>query len=281
MLLRFGPVRLRLHGSSRWCDLARQRYDGFVDEPPGAQAEDLRIDYDVEYEDNGEGPAPRDPERNPLGPMEMSRRSEVWHLEARCSSGTLSGRHLRLRGPLATYPLDSALIALWSLAFRGEAAIVHGALLAEGERGWLCTGPSGVGKSTLAGLLPEHALCDELVGVRIEATTSGPGLFAYGLPFWRGRPDRARLAGVHRLRHGVAHDRRRLTADEAFARLRSQILWPSWSEDALAGAFRVAAALADLPCHDLAFRPEPDVWDHVKDIAVEVAAAPQREMHPT
>lgn len=271
MLLRFGPLRLRLHGSRRWLDLARQRYDGFVEESAPRSDSEIR----VEYHSVGDGPSPRQVKESLLRPLEMTRITalgsagscagmDVWHLgpgsDGLRISGTLDAGHIHLRGPLATFPLDSAMIALWSLACRTDAVVVHGALLAERDRGWLCTGPSGVGKSTLAGLLPERALCDELVGVQIETTADGPQVFAYGLPFWRGRPGRVRLVGLHFLAHAQHHKLHGLTPDRAFARLHSQILWPSWSEDALRGAFRVAGDLTELPCHVLAFRPDPGVW---------------------
>ena len=282
MILRFGPLRLRLHGSDRWLDLARRRYGAFVD-PEGSDPTDL----DVHYETDGQAPSPRLLGESLLGPMDMQFDDSrpCWHLRAPGVFGTMdvgtmdAGQDLgsdarrgaiRLRGPLATFPLDSAMIALWSLACGADAAVVHGALLADGDRGWLCTGPSGVGKSTLADLLPRRALCDELVGVRFE---SGE-LVAYGLPFWRGRPGRVNLDCVHFLAHGAEHGRRELTIDQAFSRIHSQILWPSWCATSLSGAFRVAAALADLPADVLSFRPEASVWPHV---AVRRAGAPATE----
>lgn len=263
MLLSLGPLRLRLHGSSRWLDLARQRYDTFVVQsaPPGP--DEIRVDYEA----GPEGPSAEELDECMLRPLDMRLRSGVWHLSAAGVTGSMDERRIRLQGPLATFPLDSAMIALWSLVCGPNAAIVHGALLANEDRGWLCTGPSGVGKSTLAGLLPRRALCDELTGVRIE---SGE-LVAYGLPFWRGRPGRRQLEGVHFLEHGLEHELRRLSPDEAFGRIHSQILWPSWSETALEGAFRVAASLAGLPCGVLSFRPEPSVW---RQLAVRLNGLP-------
>ena len=255
MLLRFGPLRLRLHGSDRWLDLARKRYGAFIEEDQ-ADASDVQVHYEAE----GSGPSAQLLTDSMLGPIDMhfDAQRPCWHLRAPGVVGTMSvgdtrETQIQLRAPLATFPLDSAMIALWSLACGPDAAVVHGALLADDDQGWLCTGPSGVGKSTLAKLLPGRALCDELVGVRVE---SGE-LVAYGLPFWRGRPGRVRMAGVHFLAHGDSHERQELTTDQAFGRIHSQILWPSWCPSALSSAFRVAAMLADLPAGVLSFRPEP------------------------
>ena len=266
MLLSLGPLRLRLHGSRRWLDLARQRYDTFVVESAPPEPDEIRVDYEA----GPEGPSPEELDESMLRPLDMALRSSVWHLSAAGVTGSMNERRIRLQGPLATFPLDSAMIALWSLVCGPNAAIVHGALLAEEDRGWLCTGPSGVGKSTLAGVLPRRALCDELTGVRFE---SGQ-LLAYGLPFWRGRPGRVGLEGVHFLEHGAENRRRELTTGQAFSRIHSQILWPSWSEAALEGAFRVAASLADLPSGILSFRPEPGVWPHLVGLQVNDSSGP-------
>lgn len=274
MRLRFGTLGLRLHGSRRWLDLANRRYAAFLD--PG---EPSSADVEVHYDAVGDGPSPNLVGKSLLGPMGMQRdeAGSCWQLRAPGVVGSMDAQRIEIRGPLATFPLDSAMIALWSLACGPDAAIVHGALLADEDRGWLCTGPSGVGKSTLADLLPRRALCDELTGVRIE---SGE-LVAYSLPFWRGRPGRVRLEGVHFLAHGLEHERSELSTGQAFGRIHPQILWPSWSPAALAGAFRVAAALADVPTDVLSFRPEASVWSHVAvHVATEATEATKADKAP-
>ena len=135
---------------------------------------------------------------------------------------------------------------------------MHAAALAEGDRGYALSGPSGCGKSTLAALFPRRALCDEFVAVTLD----GPLPRLAALPFWQSRRGGARLAGLYFLRHGRVHRRRRLAPAEALARLRRQIVWPTFDEEALRRAFEAFPALAAaVPVWELAFRPGAEVWD--------------------
>lgn len=273
MLLHFGPLRCTLEGPADWLELARARYDGFVSEDAAEGAIEPADAIRVVYRTNGRLPSPglvdetlpRSPRLRPSvdAGSDGAGSEAVWHFRSPGVEGRLAPGRIEITGPLATYPLDAALIAQWALAGR-DAVVVHGALLADGDRGWLCTGPSGVGKTTLAALLPEHARCDELVGLRRETRAEFPELVAYSLPFWRGRPSRVVLDGVHFLRHEREHRRRPLSPARAFARLRTQVLWPNGPAATLAGAFRTVTALAELPCHVLGFRPDRGVWHHVR-----------------
>lgn len=161
-----------------------------------------------------------------------------------------------LAGPLATYPIDRLIQTLWYETWE-RSLILHAAALAEGDGGWLMSGPSGSGKSTLAALFPKHALCDEFVAVRLDGRAPRLG----ALPFWTSRRGGAELRGVYLLRHGREDRRRRLTAGEAFARLRREVVWPTFDPAALHRAFDALFDLiARVPIWELAFRPTPEVW---------------------
>ena len=165
-------------------------------------------------------------------------------------------RRVELTGPLATYPLDRLIQTLWYESHR-QGLMIHAAALAEGGRGWIFSGPSGVGKSTLAGLFPEHALCDEFVALTLDGASPRLG----SLPFWTSRRGNAELAGIHLLRHGCRDHRRRLDTGEAFARLRREVVWPTFDPDALNRAFTTLCQLIEsVPVWELAFRPGREVW---------------------
>lgn len=171
-----------------------------------------------------------------------------------------SRRRIELIGPLATYPLDRLIQTLWYESHE-SGLMIHAAALADGDRGWIFSGPSGVGKSTLAGLFPEYALCDEFVALSLDGSVPRLG----SLPFWHSRRGSAELSGIHLLRHGQRDRRRRLEAGEAFARLRREIVWPTFDGAVLNRAFDSLCRLIELvPVWELAFRPGREVWNVIR-----------------
>lgn len=266
----FGGIAVSLASESRrWRRLARERYGAFAVAVPPA----WRVTYRVT---DPRAPSPAALFEARAAPPQGRRRGSRLELATAGFELALDRRRrtAELAGPLATYPVDRLIQALW-YETAGRGLIFHGAALAHGGRGWLASGPSGSGKSTLAALLPERALCDELAAVDLggggpDTDLSGtrlPGTSApclASLPFWSSRPGSATLAGIYLLRHGERDRRRRLGAGEAFARLRRQVVWPVFDRQALARAFVTLFDLLDrVPVWELAFRPRPEVWDTI------------------
>ncbi len=168
----------------------------------------------------------------------------------------LRSRSCKLRGPLATYPVDSLLRHLLPLVL-DDGLILHGALLCQDDRAWVCCGPSGCGKTTLARLLPDQALCDELVAVRRRDGTWQ----AHALPFWQARPGGGYLQELLLLHHGPTHRRLALTPEQAGRDLVSQVLWPIACRDHLEQVFhRLLSLVAEIGSQRLEMAPRPDVW---------------------
>ena len=174
-----------------------------------------------------------------------------------------SGVEVRLNSGARTEFVDGVLrTRLPELA--APALVAHGALLTDGARGFLCCGPPGAGKSTLAALLPERALCDELALVR----AAGCGFEGISLPYWIARPGRVSLAGVFLLEHAPEHRRQRLAPAAAARALRSNICWPTHEPAALRGAFATLAGLvAAVPVWRLGFAQDPGVWRTIAENA--------------
>lgn len=167
-----------------------------------------------------------------------------------------SGFEVRLNASARAELVDGVLrTRLPELA--APALVAHGALLADGARGFLCCGPSGAGKSTLSALLRERALCDELALVR-----SSRGSFeGISLPYWNARPGRVPLAGVFLLEHAPEHRRQRLAPAAATRALRANVFWPTHNPAALRAAFATLADLvAAVPVWRLGFAKDPGVW---------------------
>lgn len=258
-----------------WLDSALQRYGAFARPNPqrpdeGGTGEGGRP-WVVHYEVlDGAPPTPEDLCQARRHGLHAGSES-TWMGQGFSACRQPSSRRVDAVGPAAIYPLDLLLQALWYVS-RPSSLIMHAAALQDGHRGWLCAGPSGSGKSTLVSLCSDRAMGDELVAV--EATGDGFDLVA--LPFWRARPGRHALAGVCSLRHRgkdavPPHIRRRLTRSEALARLRGQVSWPTWDSGAMVKCLDVLGRLVEsMPVDELAFTPQPDVWEFLTwDAAVD------------
>ncbi len=138
-----------------------------------------------------------------------------------------------------------------------DGLVAHAAVLVDGGRGFLCCGPSGAGKTTLARLAGSRG-SDELGAAR----RVGDAWVVSTLPFWKGHAATARLDGVFLLRHARANERRRLSPLQAMPALGQHLLWPLEAPEA---AQRTTDLLGDLvesvPVWDLGFLPSPAVLE--------------------
>lgn len=267
LVLTIGALAIRVTSWDRaWFEQALQRYGAFARPLGDTTSLDPVLDGESQWELHYEvrGGAVSTPEdlcqarRHGLhaGP------DSTWTGRDFAARWRPSTGRVEVIGPPAIYPLDLLLQALW-YSSRPDSLIVHAAALQDGRRGWLFAGPSGIGKSTLVSLCAEHAMGDELVAV--EARSDGFDLVA--LPFWRAQPGRYPLAAVCCLQHratGVEapHARRRLTQADALARLRGQVSWPTWDASAMVTCLEVLGRLIEsMPVDELAFTPQPDVWE--------------------
>ncbi len=167
-----------------------------------------------------------------------------------------NGRSAEVAAAQGTDILDGVIRTLLPRVIAPD-LMVHGALLSDGERGFLCCGVSGSGKSTMAALFPEAALCDELVRLHV-----GPeGVEARSLPFWTARPASVALGGIFMIEHGADHRRTRLSYSDAVKALRRHIYWPVEHLDLMHQSFEAMTDICrDTPAFRLAFRPDVSVW---------------------
>lgn len=185
-------------------------------------------------------------------PVALCRRGLDWQLEGRDFQASFSAekRHLQITGPEALYPLDLACLALWYLC-HPNGLILHGAGLVFDDTGWICSGPSGVGKTTMTQLFPEQALCDEFCGVVV-----GDHVDLVSLPFWASKPATLPLTGIYLLEHATEDACWPLSRETAWRRLASQVFWPYFDEQASQQTFNNLTKLVhQVPVSGLGFRP--------------------------
>ena len=166
------------------------------------------------------------------------------------------GRSAEIASAEGTDILDGVLRMMMPRGIAPD-LLVHCALLADGDRGFLCCGVSGSGKSTMAALFPDNAVCDELARVH-----AGPGgVEVRSLPFWKARPWTGTLAAIFFIEHGADNRRMPLGVTEAVQSLRRHVYWPVEHSALMGESFETLTDVCgNTPIFRLAFRPEVSVW---------------------
>ncbi len=151
--------------------------------------------------------------------------------------------------------------------------LMHACGVRTGGRGFVFTGPSGAGKTTMAGLAGDRDLLnDETVLV----TRDGGGFRVEGAPFIGGVERRAAggapLEAIHWLEHGPTNGTEPVRGSEAFWCVLSQLLqtaplFPSEDEHKASVRERArfaADVVAAVPVVRLRFVPDEAVWNTVE-----------------
>jgi hypothetical protein len=157
-----------------------------------------------------------------------------------------------------------------------EAYLVHGCGVLSGETGLLFTGPSGIGKTTVASLAGDReVLNDETVLVG----KNGSGFSIAGTPFDGGVPSRAsasrRLSAILFLKQADKVEMKRLRNSHAYKQLLAQVLdsSPLFEVSRLKYIPERADLSADLaasvPAYELSFTPDDSFWGVVESIGEE------------
>jgi hypothetical protein len=158
-----------------------------------------------------------------------------------------------------------------------EAFIFHGCGVAVGERGYLFTGPSGVGKTTVAGLAGQRTvLNDEAVLLR----NGEEGVWLNGTPLLGGVKRRANawrsLRAVLMLEQSEEVMVRPLQRGEAYSRFLAQLFdtsplfRPGVDRERMSflqpRADLAAAVVKSVPMYELHFRPDSSFWPLVEEL---------------
>ncbi|MCD4749530.1 MAG: hypothetical protein K8R59_09155 [Thermoanaerobaculales bacterium] len=178
------------------------------------------------------------------------------------TSVDLKNRKVYLFGEQGISHVDGVLRTVLAVVAAPD-LIAHAALLLDGERAFLCCGKPGAGKSTMAGLFPENAVCDELARVGV----SPKRVVAKSLPYWKARPATVSLKSIFLLRHGLSNRRIRLSASDAIRELRRHLYWPLDEEKAADATFGTLSEVVQrVPVYRLDFLPDRRVWKTLTEV---------------
>lgn len=174
-------------------ELVVQRYSGFL----STSVPSFILEATV-----GPGTTHGHPLEISSGPVAMERRGHKVIISGDGFSATLdfASRRGTIVQPFNLTPLDLVLKVLYAHDLLEEkACFVHACAVQRDRGGHLFFGPTGSGKSTVAGLADGGVLADELVIVQRRDGAGPTGFMLHGTPFWNGRNASAKLAGLYAL----------------------------------------------------------------------------------
>jgi hypothetical protein len=182
-----------------------------------------------------------------------------------CGQGTAAGlswNPLHILNPLVE-------VCLLTMLAREGGLLLHAAGVVTERNGWVFTGDSGTGKSTLARWFTASGatvLNDERIILRHVK-----GHFrVWGTPWVGtdgvGRNQSGQLTRLHCIRHGIdRHRMRPLSSLEISRRVLRQSFFPHWDRMAVAGTLTFLSDLINqVECVDLEFVKNSDIIDYLK-----------------
>jgi hypothetical protein len=257
-----GRVGVRIESADReFCKLLRERYDGFLN--PANSRPSASLHVDCVPADSAIG----DPEDE----LEVVCSGKTWNFRrgdfrARWNSESGTGEVLQSLNP---YALDSVLRILHSvmLAPRGG-FLLHAASAVKNGTGFVFSGVSGAGKTTISSLAPTDVrLLSDEVSYIVPAES---GFLAYGTPFCgelarNGENTFAPLKCVYLLAHGAGNRVSKIAAPEAVRLLMRNVLFFAQDESLVRQVFIAVNRLVDaVPVRRLEFLPDSRVWEMIQ-----------------
>jgi len=172
------------------------------------------------------------------------------------------------------YPVDGLLLYFLSSA-TGD-IMIHGSGVICGGRGWIFTGRSGSGKTTIAGIFDragDRVIHDDRLILRREAT----GWVMHSTPVYRNdEPRSAAIDHLWGITHGSTNVSAPVTGAEAVAMVLSNCVQQNWAS---AAVLRLTTSVGELATSvrisRLAFRPDSGIRDYLgaRESASHITAA--------
>lgn len=160
-------------------------------------------------------------------------------------------------------------VCLLTRLARAGGLLLHSAGVLSRTGGYIFTGASGTGKSTLSGFFATRGasvLSDERMAIR----KSGEAFVMHGTP-WVGSGAYARnesglLTELFCIRHGLQQQIERLSPGAVLSFLLPQCFLPHWDRTAMESTLTfVSDLIGHIPCRQLAFTKHPDVVDYIQN----------------
>jgi hypothetical protein len=250
------PILLHTKDDS-FRQLLARRYAGFVDSvaPP-------RFEFDIELTT----PSRKAPDED----VRVDRQDGTWRLRrgdfrAHWNPGAGRGRIRQTANP---YSIDSVLRIVHTLILAQEGGfLLHSAGAIRNQRGFLFSGVSGAGKTTISRLAPADVtlLTDEVSYIRrVDGDYHACGTPFAGELARAGENCSAPIASIFFLKQGPENKIEAICKPEAIRRLMRNILFFAEDADLVQKVFQSACEFVErVPVQRLTFAPDARVWDMI------------------
>lgn len=193
----------------------------------------------------------REPEREPM--LFIPEKGITWHLFADCRKE----KHDHL-----PYPLDGLM--LYYLALKHGAFIIHGSgVISEGQ-GWLFSGKSGKGKTTLAKIFDS---CGDMVihDDRLILVKSNSGWVMHNTPVYRNEEPRStKVDHIWMIDHGRSNISTPVSGAEAAGLVLANCIQQNWDSESTLKLVSVVEDLTkSVSVSRLKFKPDSSVRDYL------------------
>ena len=250
------PILLHTKDDS-FRQLLARRYAGFVDSvaPP-------RFEFDIELTT----PSRKAPDED----VRVDRQDGTWRLrrgDFRAQWNPGAGRG-RIRQSANPYSIDSVLRIVHTLILAQEGGfLLHSAGAIRNGRGFLFSGVSGAGKTTISRLAPPDVtlLTDEVSYVRrVDGDYHACGTPFAGELARAGENCSAPIASLFFLKQGPENQIEAISQPEAIRRLMRNILFFAEDAELVQKVFQSACEFVErVPVQRLTFAPDARVWSMI------------------
>lgn len=160
--------------------------------------------------------------------------------------------------PLDPSPFETFLTAIYaSRLLRQGGFLLHAAAVARGRGAYVFFGPSGSGKTTVAELVGEGVITDEIAAIRRE----GDGYRVFGVP-WRGEPRSVPLAGLFRLRKAERTSFTALSPVDTLRQLLPSVFFSRPDVEEVDRFLEIGERLVrTVPGYEMQFAPDRSFWE--------------------
>lgn len=169
------------------------------------------------------------------------------------------------------YPVDEVIFMNILPLFKG--ILLHACGVDDNGEGYIFSGFSGAGKSTMArqwlGKRGVRLLNDDRVIVR----ETKRNFYVFGTP-WHGEinkcdPNMVRLKAVFLIKHGSENKVRTLSLSEAVTGILTRSFSPLWDKEGMERTMEVIERLVrKVPCYELAFSPDKGVINYIRGVEI-------------
>ena len=167
------------------------------------------------------------------------------------------------------YPIDEILMI--TILSKRKGLLLHSNCINDRGFGMLFTGTSGAGKSTMAEIWKGKDGIKVLTDERVIIRKENGSFFAYGTPWHETAkihsPEKAVLKKIFFIRHGKENSAKLLDKIDAASRLMVRAFPTYWDPEGMNFTLGFASEIIeDIPCYELAFKPDEDIIDFVRGI---------------